>query len=268
MSSRSGSLEACTASFHLYAQLNDFIAPARRAGSFTYTFTASETIKHAIEALGVPHTEVDVIECNGKLVGFGHRLAAGDHYDVYPPFGSVARKDLLFLRPPLGETPGFLADAHLGGLARLLRLAGFDTLYDNHYQDDRIEAIAAEQDRVVLTRDRELLKRRGIVHGAYVYSLDPLEQLREVIQRFDLAQKSRRFSLCLACNTPLRKIEKAEVLERLPPRIQASQHEFSFCEACHGVFWKGSHWRRMDDLLNRVLHTADPFSKTPSPIPG
>jgi uncharacterized protein with PIN domain len=266
MSSRPGSSEACSASFRLYGQLNDFIAPPGRESRFTYPFAASETIKHAIEALGVPHTEVDVITCDGRPVEFGHRLAAGEHYDVYPWSASLARAGLPSLRPPLAETLRFLADAHLGALARLLRLAGFDTLYENNYQDDRIEAIAIEQNRVVLTRDRELLKRRGIIHGAYVYSLDPVGQFREVIERFELAHKVRRFSLCLACNAPLRTVDKADVLQRLPPRVQASQHEFSFCEICQGVFWKGSHWRRMDDLLSEVLQTAAPLPKNLSRI--
>jgi uncharacterized protein with PIN domain len=147
----------------------------------------------------------------------------------------------------------FVADAHLGGLARLLRMAGFDTIYRNTLHDAEIEAIALDEGRAVLTRDRELLKRRGIEYGCYVRALKAEAQLREVVDRFGLAERMRPFTLCLSCNAPLRPIAKAEVLDRLPPRVAATQDEFSTCDCCHGVFWKGSHWQRMAGVLDTVL---------------
>ena len=145
------------------------------------------------------------------------------------------------------------SSATVGGLARLLRMAGFDTRYDNRFDDGEIEAIAQAEARIVLTRDRELLKRRTITHGCYVRALKPAQQFREIVERLDLARSARPFSLCLHCNAPLRPIEKAEVAERLPPRVREHYERFSTCDVCGRVFWEGSHWQRMSSLLAQTL---------------
>jgi uncharacterized protein with PIN domain len=131
-------------------------------------------------------------------------------------------------------------------------MAGFDTVYDNNIHDDEIEELAASEDRVVLTRDRELLKRRTITHGCYVHALKPEEQLREVFNRLDLAGGALPFSLCLHCNAPLRAVDKAEVADHLPPAVREEQVEFNTCDRCQRVYWKGSHWKRMTSLLARA----------------
>jgi uncharacterized protein with PIN domain len=207
-----------TATFRFYEELNDFLARPLRRRAFSYACAPGATAKHMIEALGVPHTEVELILVNGESVGFNHPLADGDRIAVYPKFEALDIQPLLRVRERPLRVVRFIADAHLGGLAPLLRLAGFDTLYDNHFPDADIEALAAEQQRIVLTRDRELLKRRSITHGCYVRTLRPREQLREVFERLDLAGSAQPFRLCLMCNVPLRRIPKEEV-GRVPPRV-------------------------------------------------
>jgi uncharacterized protein with PIN domain len=202
-----------------------------------------------IEALGVPHTEVELVLVNGESVGFDKLLEEGDRVAVYPKFERFDISPLLRVRERPLRRLRFVADAHLGGLARLLRMAGFDTLYDNNFDDGEIEDIALEQGRVVLTRDRELLKRRTITHGCYVHSLKAAHQLREMVDRLDLAASMEPFTLCLHCNTPLRDVPKAEVIDRLPPSVRELHEEFNTCDACHRVFWKGSHYKRMTALL-------------------
>jgi uncharacterized protein with PIN domain len=128
-------------------------------------------------------------------------------------------------------------------------MAGFDTLYDNNFDDSEIEDIALEQERVVLTRDRELLKRRTITHGCYVHSLKAAHQLREMVDRLDLAASMEPFTLCLHCNAPLRDVPKSEVADQLPPSVRELHEEFNTCDVCHRVFWKGSHYKRMTALL-------------------
>jgi uncharacterized protein len=147
----------------------------------------------------------------------------------------------------------FIADAHMGGLARLLRMAGFDTLYDNNFQDSKIEAIVERDGRILLTRDRELLKRRTITHGCYVHALKPAQQLCEIFGRLDLARSVRPFTLCLECNTALHSIDKTEVLMRIPPFIREHFDHFSTCDTCQRIFWKGSHWQRMLALLDECM---------------
>lgn len=245
-----------SATFRFYEELNDFLPPERRRRDFTAVCAREATTKHMIEALGVPHTEVELILVNGESVGFDQRLRDGDRVAVYPMFEALDIRPLLRLREhPLRRTR-FIADAHLGGLARLLRLAGFDTLYDNGIHDRDLVAIAHAEKRIALSRDIELLKRRDVSHGCYLHALKPEAQFREIVARLDLAGSARPFTLCLACNAPLRPIAKAEVLDRLPERVRAQQEHFATCDVCRRVFWEGSHWRRMRALLDAVLGPA------------
>jgi uncharacterized protein with PIN domain len=245
-----------TATFRFYEELNDFLAPARRKQEFTVPCARQATTKHMIEALGVPHTEVELILVNGESVGFDRLMQDGDRVAVYPRFEAMDVTPLLRVRDtPLRETR-FVADAHLGGLAHMLRMLGFDTLYDNHFHDDAIVAICENDGRIVLTRDRELLKRRSVTHGCYVHALKSEAQLREVVERLDLIRSARPFTLCLHCNAPLRPVDKASVFDRLPPKVQAHYERFSTCDVCGRVFWEGSHWRSMQRLLEGLLPDA------------
>jgi uncharacterized protein with PIN domain len=244
------------ATFRFYEELNDFLAPERRGREFRALRARAATTKHMIEALGVPHTEVELILVNGKSVGFDRLLADGDRVAVYPLFEAFDVTPLLRLRERPLRASRFVADAHLGGLAHLLRMMGFDTLYDNGFDDARIEQIAAVQRRIVLTRDRDLLKRRSVTHGCYVRALRSQAQLRELFARLDLARSARPFTRCLRCNASLRAIARADALPRLPPRVAARYEHFSTCPDCDRVFWEGSHWQRMRHLVEELLAPA------------
>jgi hypothetical protein len=245
-----------TASFRFYEELNDFLAPERRYCEFATPCARDATVKHMIEALGVPHTEVELVLVNGESSAFDRLLRDGDRVSVYPTFESFDITPLLRVRDKPLRSVRFVADAHLGGLARLLRMTGFDTLYDNNFADAEIEAIAGRDGRIVLTRDRELLKRRTITHGCYVHALKPALQFAEILERLDLAGSARPFTLCLACNAPLRAIDKASVEHCLPPSVRERFERFSTCDVCRRVFWEGSHWVRMRELLARLLPGA------------
>ncbi len=245
------------ATFRFYEELNDFLSPERRRRAFEAVCARAATTKHMIEALGVPHTEVELILVNGESVGFDRILADGDRVAVYPKFESLDITPLLRVRAhPLREIR-FIADAHLGGLAQMLRMAGFDTRYDNHCADAEIVAVAVRDGRVVLTRDRELLKRREVTHGCYVHARKSAEQLREVFERLDLARAVRPFTRCLRCNTPLREIPKPEVRDRVPPRVYARYSRFLTCDVCGRVYWEGSHWQQMSALLAPLLDVGE-----------
>ena len=242
-----------TATFRFYEELNDFLPRERRKRSFSVACARDASVKHMIEALGIPHTEVELILVNGVSVGFEHLLREDDRVAVYPKFETLDVPPLLRVQEwPLRQVR-FVADAHLGGLARLLRMAGFDTRYDNQLHDAEIEKIAMEEGRIVLSRDLELLKRRAITHGCFIRALKPWEQLREVFRRLGLARLAHPFSLCLVCNAPLHEVDKARVREQLPPAVRVSHAHFSTCEVCGRVYWQGSHWRRMHIQLDEVI---------------
>lgn len=247
-----------TATFRFYGELNTFLAPARRQRTFECPCAQAATTKHMIEALGVPHTEVGLVLVDGAPALFDQLLRDADRVAVFPYFATFDAGALPPLREPPAPILRFVADAHLGGLARMLRMAGFDTLYENNIDDDQVEALAIADARVVLTRDRELLKRRGVVHGRYVHALRPAAQLVEVADRFDLGARAAPFTLCLHCNAPLRAVDKAQVLDQLPTAVRSRHQEFSTCALCHRIYWKGSHWRRMADLLAASFEPAPP----------
>ena len=239
---------AVTATFRFHGELDDFLAPARRRHDTTLRCAEGATAKHMIEALGVPHTEVGQLFVNGRVAGLDQLLEDGDRVTVFPA-GDGAEPGAARESGP----PRLVADAHLGGLARYLRMAGFDTLYSNDLTDDTVEALAIEDDRIILTRDRELLKRRTITHGCFVHATRPEDQFREIARRLDLAGMAHPFSLCLHCNAPLRAVPKAEVLAQLPDAVRQTQDSFSKCDRCGRVFWKGSHYRRMAALIERAM---------------
>jgi uncharacterized protein len=249
--------EGATATFRFYEELNDFLAPERRGRAFECRCARAATTKHMIEALGVPHTEVELVLVNGESAGFDRVLDDGDRVSVYPKFEALDITPLLRVRDRVLRETRFVADAHLGGLARLLRLTGFDTLYDNGFRDDEIERLAREQGRIVLTRDRDLLKRRGVTHGCYVRALRSQDQLREVFDRLDLARSARPFTRCLSCNAHLRPIDKALVEAQLPPAVRAQYRSFAACEGCGRVFWEGTHWRRMREMVDALVPGED-----------
>jgi hypothetical protein len=234
-----------TASFRFHGELADFLPRARRGTAFAYACARAATLKNAIEALGVPHTEAALVLVNGAPATLPRIVREGDSIEVFP---WPSRRD--------GDTPqrpAFLADAHLGGLARFLRMLGYDTLQANAMTDREIRSLAAREPRIVLSRDRELLKCRDIVHGSYVHALRPEEQLREVAARYDLAARARPFTLCLVCNVQLESVAKQAILERLPPAVAASRERFMHCARCGRVYWEGSHFARMQAVLARVL---------------
>jgi uncharacterized protein with PIN domain/sulfur carrier protein ThiS len=237
------------ASLRFYEELNDFLAPPRRKRTFAYRCGRGATVKHVIEALGVPHTEVELILANGDPVDFSYVVREGDRISVYPVFEALDVTPVLKLRgEPLRRTR-FVVDAHLGGLARYLRMLGFDTLYENGYADDELVRISAAERRILLTRDRALLMRRSVSHGCYVRSTRPRQQLEEIVARLDLYRAFAPFSRCLRCNRELEPVAKEAIRDRLPARSDEFYRRFWICGACDRIYWEGSHWRRMRELV-------------------
>jgi uncharacterized protein with PIN domain len=219
------------AAFRFYEELNDFLPPSRRKQDFHTRINSGETVKHAIEACGVPHTEVELILVNGKSVDFNCRLRDGDHISVYPQFESMDISPLLMVREKPLRNTRFIVDVHLGGLARYLRILGFDTLYDKDYSDEQIAQISATDRRIVLTRDRDLLMHKIITHGRYVRVKSVRKQLIEVVKSLDLYRAFALFSRCIECNTKLVPVDKDK--ERISFSTDA--------KICHGYLWRGGH---------------------------
>ncbi len=244
------------AEFRFYEELNDFLPWQLRKKPIPYPFNGRPGIKDAIESLGVPHTDVDLIVVNGESVGFKYPLADGDRVAVYPVFESLDIAPIVRLRDePLRRT-AFILDVHLGKLARILRMLGFDVLYRTDYDDPEIIHIALAEHRIILTRDRRMLFNKVITHGYWLHSTNAEAQAREVIGRFDLSSSVRRFLRCPTCNGVLQPVAKEDILDRLEPLTKKYYDEFHQCPDCRKIYWKGTHYDRIIDKLNSIVESS------------
>lgn len=242
------------AEFRFYGQLNDFLPANARQATVRRTLDGSPSVKDAIEAIGVPHPEVSLIVANGEPVTFAFRVRNGDRVAIFPPFRSIDLSPLTG-HDQIDDPDGarFIVDGHLGRLAAYLRMCGFDTVYDSQAVDDVLARTSADEDRILLTRDRGLLKRRVVARGYLVRADRAPEQLVEILDRFDLGAAARPFSRCLRCNGDLGPADRLSVREEVPPRVFAEQAVFRRCAGCGAIYWRGSHQRRMARLLTTIL---------------
>ena len=243
------------ATLRFYAELNDFLLPEDRDRSVERPFTVRPSIKDLIEAAGVPHTEVDLLLVNGESVDFAYPVRDGDRISVYPVFESLDIAAVTRVRPEPLRKLRFVLDVHLGRLASYLRLAGFDTVYRNDFDDTELAGIAAGG-RVLLTRDQGLLKRRAVTRGYWLRATAPRTQLAEVLRRFDLSGAVRPFCRCLRCNARVRHVPKADVVTELPPRTRQYYDEFFRCQGCDRIYWRGGHFDTLRALLEHAINEA------------
>lgn len=235
-----------------YAELNDFLEPSRRFKRLAYPFTGNPAIKDLIEAIGVPHTEIDLILVNGRSVGFDYRVKTGDDIAIYPVFEAMDIDPVIRLRPKPLRDLHFIADTNLGRLARYLRMLGFDTLYRNDFEDRQIVDLSVNEHRIILTRDRGILKYNAVTHGYWVRHIHIMKQVREVVDRFDLQRQIAPFSRCMVCNGIVAPVGKADVMDRLEEGTKRDFDTFFQCRACGKIYWKGSHYQRMMKLIEAV----------------
>jgi uncharacterized protein with PIN domain len=245
----------CRAYFRFYAELNDHLPLDQRYKTQEKTFFVPSTVKDMIESFGVPHTEVELIIINGEAAGFSRVVRDQDHISVYPMFESLdLTPELRVRREPLRD-PKFVLDVHLGKLAAYLRMLGFDALYRSCYTDSELVGISSAEHRVVLTRDRGLLKHSAITRGYWLRETDSRRQAAEVVRRLDLTHCMRPFTRCMACNAVIQAVPAERVRHLVPPRTAELHNEFRQCAQCRRIYWKGSHYDRMrrwiEDLNSR-----------------
>jgi uncharacterized protein with PIN domain len=225
------------ATFTIIDELNDFLPHYRKNISFILEFEPHQSLKHLIESLGVPHTEFGRVLVNGQLTESTCRLQDDNLITVYPADS------------PLDGEACFILDNHLGQLATYLRMLGFDCLYRNDYQDDELARVSIEQRRVLLTRDRRLLMRKQIRRGYCIHQTDPRRQAAELLRRFKLFGLVKPFQRCLRCNNPLQPVAKQAIIERLEPLTKQYYNEFHICPSCNQIYWKGSHFEHMQQMI-------------------
>jgi uncharacterized protein len=217
-------------------ELRFFLRRRDRDEQVVVTCDGVSSLGHVVESLGVPLTEVGSLTVNGAAAEPGYRPAGGDQAHVRP-----------VRRPQTADSAGFLLDVHLGTVARRLRLVGVDSAYRPQADDDELIAAANADRRVLLTQDRGLLRRRKLWLGASVRGAEPGAQFADVLDRF--APQLAPWTRCLACNGVLAPVPKAVIQDRLQPGTLRSYADFSRCQACGQVYWRGAHARRLAAIV-------------------
>ena len=235
--------------FRCYAELNDFLPQEYKQKQFIYPLKTPITLGEAIESLRIPLSEVDLALVNSQPSSMNVRLYENDFVSVFPTFETLDISQLKGVHTPPLRVTRFVLDAHLGKLAKYLRMLGFDSIYRNDFADDEIIERAAKERRIILTRDKLLLKSKRITHGYYIRSTDKHKQLTEVVQKFDLYSQFRSFTRCMTCNTELVPKKKQQIKDLVPQDITHIFNDFFFCPSCKKVYWKGSHFKRMESFI-------------------
>jgi uncharacterized protein len=235
-----------SASIVLHGDLRDFTSQT------TARFTGEPSIKDVIESIGVPHPEIDLVVLDGVAITLETKARDGITLELFPVREGPALQPRLI---PHGE-PRFVLDGHLGKLARILRLLGFDTLWERNPPDEVLAEISAREDRVLLTRDLGCLKRGIVRRGAWVRATEQVLQGREIVKRFELEKVARPFTRCLSCNGALAEASADEASTAVPARVLEIHQRFLRCLACGHFYWAGTHQDRLQTLVDRVLRNS------------
>ncbi|HSH07229.1 MAG TPA: Mut7-C RNAse domain-containing protein [Burkholderiales bacterium] len=225
------------------AALDRFLTPKRRGQPVAVPVDRARSAKDAIESVGVPHTEVGSLTIDGRAAALDDLLTGGERVVI----AACAEEG-----EAASRAPRFVADAHLGKLARHLRLAGFDCRWSPDWDVAALVDAAVAEARIVLTRDKGVLRRRAVARGRFVRAVESEAQLAEVVRAFGLRAQLRPFSRCRECNVPLEDVEKSDVEALLPERVRALYTRFKRCPGCRRVYWEGTHFERLRAVLERA----------------
>ena len=235
-----------------FGELNQFFEKENQRVR-TIKYKDRQTIKDILEGIGVPHTEVYFLLKENQPISFNYLVENGDFISVYPIFRKInIESSQETLRKKFPYQIKFIADAHLGKLVNYLRILGFDTLYYNDYGDQFLAEKSAEENRILLTKDHGLLMRKKVKYGYYIRNDNPKKQLSEVIHRYDLKDYINKSSRCPKCNHLLESVSKEKIIERLEPKTKKYYNEFYICTNCDQIYWKGSHFEKIEKLINDI----------------
>jgi len=244
-------MDVCTLCFH--GQLLDLMATPNKCGVLAYPLTRRASIKDIIESQGPPHTEIGHISADNKAVDFDFIPQPGQIIGIFPVRPPADPCTPTLLCPTPAPRLQFLVDVNVGKLAKLLRMLGLDAEFHCSWSDWRIAHKALQEGRIVLSKDRGLLKRNHIQWGRLIRGQTPREQLVEVLSFFGIRPPLAIFSRCLSCNTPLQPVDKKDIEHRLKPKTKRFYQRFQICPTCERIYWRGSHHRHMQQWLEETI---------------
>lgn len=246
-------MEPVQISILFHRHLRPLLHPAYRQGGLVdLRVNRGTSIKDVVESLRIPHPEVGQLLVCGRQVDFAYQVLEGDTVDVLPLVPPVDPCTPTLLRPkPLAELK-FMVDVNVAKLGSLLRMTGMDAACRPDLCDADIAAVVAREGRILLSRDRGLLKRKIVVHGHLVRNQLPEEQLSEIVHLYGLRDMLQPYSRCMRCNSQLVEVKKATIIDRLEPLTKKYYQIFYICPSCDRIYWSGSHKERMNRLLTTL----------------
>jgi len=224
----------------------------RTEGEVPYFLNRRASIKDIIESLGIPHTEIAAIKNGEQELPFSHIPAAGDKIDLYACTAGTDVTRPTLLRPEPLPAPLFAVDVNVAKLARLLRMAGLDTWYEPGLEEAELVERTVYGRRILLSRSRDILRRKNVRWGRLIRSQQPEAQLAEVINLYGLQHDLKPFSRCMECNARLQPVDKYLILHELEPLTIRYYDSFQICPDCRRIYWQGSHYQRMKTLLQKI----------------
>ncbi|KDR96316.1 hypothetical protein SAMN02745945_02397 [Peptoclostridium litorale DSM 5388] len=238
----------------IYADLNYFLDKNERQSDIEVCFYGKRSVKDLIESMGVPHVEVHRILVDGDEAGFDHILEGHERISVYPKLSLMKESG----ENTCGDESKFILDVHLGKLAMYLRMLGFDVFYDTGIDDPEIARISADEDRILLTRDRGLLMRSIVKRGLIIRNSNPVLQAAEVIEYFNLEDSIRPLAICLECNGKIERLTEGspefdKAKKQVPPKVRDWCDEYYICRGCGKVYWRGTHYYDMVATILKML---------------
>jgi len=248
-------MTAVTFIFHGYLQ-QLLKKKLRTVSPLVHHFERRASVKDVIESLGIPHPVIGRLTVNGLEAGFDQILLDNNSVEATPLTAPVNPFIPTILRPVPLKKIAFIVDVNVGKLALLLRMLGFDTMYGNEMRDSRLAEIASSENRILLSRDRSLLKRKIVMHGYLLREQSPRKQLIEVMRLYDLSSKLNPLSRCIPCNGLLVPANKESIMAQLEPLTRKYYHNFHICESCGKIYWPGSHQEKINDFINEILETV------------
>ena len=235
---------------HFHGDLHFFLGSRTPSPTVDRMLIEKTSVKDVIEACAVPHPEVDLILIDGKPVDFTYLVGSNGEIDVYPP--GICSPLFREKRRQTTKLQRFVADGHLGGLTRNLRLLGFDVAYDRNADDRQLLRVMQTENRALLTRDRRLLMHAIVTSGYCPRSQNSNDQTVEVIRRFDLLALMAPFTRCVRCNASVQDVDKADIVDRLEPLTRIYYEQFRRCTGCGQIYWSGSHFAKLQKRLEQI----------------
>jgi len=243
-----------TVTFIFHNYLQQLLKKKFRAVSLlVHHFDRRASVKDVIESLGIPHPVIDGLTVNGSEAGFDQILLDNDTVEATPLTAPVNPFIPTILRPVPLKKIAFVVDVNAGKLALFLRMLGFDTMYGNEIGDRSLAEISRSENRILLSRDIDLLKRKIVMHGYLLRQQGPREQLIEVMRLYDLSSKVKPLSRCIPCNGLLVPASKESIMDQLEPLTRKYYHSFHICESCGKIYWPGSHQKKINGFINEIL---------------